>query len=668
MRKKRLMMTGLTVRDLAPVLEGARSRLRPQPPLRLSEWAEQNFYLSPEQSHNEEPWRSFPYQVGILDCMGDDEIEEVSFRKSARVGYTKMLLATIGYFAAHKARKQAIWNPTDTDSDQFVINELDPMIRDVKAVRDVFPDFGRRTKHNTLKQKSFIGAPLYTKGGASSTNFRRTTLDVSIIDEADGFEVDLKSLGSPYKRAKKRTEGATFPKVIVGSTPGLRGASVVDAREAAADMRVSFRFPCPCCSERIDLRFGGKKEPFGFKWHGGDPETVKHLCEKCGGLFSQDEYLGAWQNGRWQSSAGDYLGPDGLFYDAEGVRRDAPRSIAFYVWTAYSPQTSWSDIVREWLSASRTAERGDLNELKAFVTETLGESWEIGGDATTSEELKKRAEKYELETVPAGACLLTMAADVQKDRIEYLIKAWGSMMESWQVGYGVLWGDPSETAVWSKLRAVIVCPLVHENGHEMRPVRVFVDSGGAHTHEVYQFCRDNQGIGVFAVKGHAQRERPIVGTKPSKVDINRKGEVIKSGASLWLIGVHAAKNLIFNRLMLKHPGPGYVHFSDDLPDEYYEQLTVEKRVPRFVNGHEILEWKKPAGAANEAWDLEVYALAAAYQYGIHRWKQRKWDLLLQRFAPKPSIPKEIEPEIAQAVVQERARSIKPRRRGWVKGW
>jgi phage terminase large subunit GpA-like protein len=654
-------MTKLT--DLEAHLAPARKWLIPRPPLRLSEWANQNFYLSHEQSHGEEPWRSFPYQVGILDCMGSDEIEEVSFRKSARVGYTKMLLAAVGYFAAHKSRKQGIWNPTDSDSKEFVTNELEPMIRDVRAVRAAFPYFGRKNKHNTLHQKTFLGGPLYTRGGAASTAYRRLTLDVAILDEGDAFEMDLESHGSPYARAKKRVEGATFPKVIVGSTPGLRGTSLVDAREREADMRVTFRLPCPCCSERISLRWGGKNEPHGMKWTDKDPETAKQLCERCGGLFTQADYLEAWYAGRWQSDDGSYLGADGEFYDAEDKPRAPPRSIAFYLWTANSPQTSWSTIVREFFAADRAAAKGDTSGLKAFVTETLGESWEESGEAVKSDKLQARAEAYELEFVPRGGIMLTMSVDVQGDRLEYLIKAWGVDEESWQVGYGVIPGDPAKAEVWASLREVIVRPLDHETGAELRVRACAIDSGGHHTHEVYQFCRANGGLGVFAVKGHSQRDRPII-AKASTVDFNRKGEKIKRGAQVYMIGTDNAKNLIFNRLKVAQPGPGYVHFSDELPDEYYEQLTCEKRVARYVKGRVFYDWTKPAGARNEAWDLEVYATAAAHKLKFHTWKARKWAAEAARIVPKVVIPAEIATEVAKAATRP-ARVRKP---GFVTRW
>ncbi|EHW38965.1 large terminase domain protein [Escherichia coli DEC9B] len=45
------------------------------------------------------------------------------------------------------------------------------------------------------------------------------------------------------------------------------------------------------------------------------------------------------------------------------------RSITFHIWTAYSPFTTWVQIVYDWLDALK-----DPNGLKTFVNTTLGET------------------------------------------------------------------------------------------------------------------------------------------------------------------------------------------------------------------------------------------------------------------------------------------------------
>ena len=56
----------------------------------------------------------------------------------------------------------------------------------------------------------------------------------------------------------------------------------------------------------------------------------------------------------------------------------------------------------------------------------------------TSEALMARREPYTEGIAPAGGCFLTAGCDVQSDRLEVEIVAWGKDYESWSVAFYVL--------------------------------------------------------------------------------------------------------------------------------------------------------------------------------------------------------------------------------------
>ena len=352
------------------ITQGLKSLHAPEP-LRLSEWADENFYLSAESSYVEGRWETLPFQKAIMDCISNDDIRDVTWKKSARVGYTKCILAAIGYFAEHKKRNQGVWQPVDDDADEFVKTEIETMIRDVPCVQDVFPSYSKKSKDNTLKQKMFTGASLFIRGGKAAKNYRRLTLDISYLDELDGFDHDIEREGDPVTLASKRVEGSTFPKVVTGSTPKIKGLSMIDDRFNEAELSFMFHVPCPHCGERICISWGGKDIPHGFKWHDNDPHTVEHLCGECGSLFSQEEYLEVMGQGRFQSPEGIWIDDDCLFRNDHDEIIDTPLSVAFHVWTGYSPMTSWVQIVREFMAA-----KSDRGRLKTFVNTTQDRDWE----------------------------------------------------------------------------------------------------------------------------------------------------------------------------------------------------------------------------------------------------------------------------------------------------
>ena len=113
-------MNSTTIHNIQKAVRAGLRALHKPEPLRLSEWAEKHFYLSSESSYVEGKWEAFPFQVAIMDAISNDDIREVIFIKSARVGYTKIILAAMGYYAEHKLRNQAVWQPGDDDADDFV--------------------------------------------------------------------------------------------------------------------------------------------------------------------------------------------------------------------------------------------------------------------------------------------------------------------------------------------------------------------------------------------------------------------------------------------------------------------------------------------------------------------------------------------------------------------
>ena len=602
-------------------------RFQAVPPLRLSEWAEQHFYLSAESSYVEQRWVAYPFQRGILDCMGNDAIEEVVVRKSARVGYTKMLLAAIGYFAQHKRRNQGVWQPTDEDSDEFVKGELEPMFRDVPIMADVFPEHLQRHKHNTLRQKIFRGSILYLRGGKAAKNYRRLTLSTIIIDEGDGFDRDVEGEGSPWTLAWKRLQGAIFPKGIIGSTPKTKHLSLIEDREAVADVQLTFQVPCPHCGERQALRWGGRDKPYGMKWTNGDAETVAYLCEACQALFGQADYLRVWDAGRWTAADGTWLDDEaGVFRDPRGARIATPRAVAFFAWTAMSPQASWVQIVREWLAANLKATAGDDGALKAFINTTLGESYEEDQERAEPDELKRRCEPYRLRTLPRGVLVLVAGVDVQDNRFEVVVWGVGRGEEMWPIDYTVLAANPGDERDWQKLDAYLQSKFKNGSGIALGIEAVAVDTGGHFSHQVYNFCRQRARRRIYAIKGETRDGQPVKG-RSSLQDVNYRGAIIKRGVRLWAVGTDTAKDLLFGRLEVKEPGPGYVHFSDELGDDFFAQLTAEARVPQRTSGGMKYRWVCPPGRRNEVLDCTVYAIFAAHMLDLNRYTERMWQKL-----------------------------------------
>lgn len=646
--------------ELAAAISRALAVLRVPAPLRLSQWAEKHFYLSAESSYVEGRWRCWPPQRPIMDLMGHDEIHHVTIRKSARVGYTKMLLAYTAYCAEHKRRNAVIYQPTDDDRDDFVTGELEPMLRDVKVMRRVMPRFTRRSKDNTLRVKKFTTGMLYLRGGKAAKNYRRLTVDSVVYDEFSGFDRDIEKEGSPGKLGDKRLEGSIWPKSIAGSTPKIKHNDNTEDREAEADAHMRWKVPCWHCHELHEITMGmgddgaPLRDGHGLIWRDGDPSTVAHACPHCGGLVTQAQYLEMWDAGLLiDSVTGNWVDAHGDFRTAASIdwrvcelaeHRDPatiaepPGHVAIYIWTAAFPQATWVQVAEEHKAATDLAARGDKSLLKTWRNTTHGQTWEDTGEAADEHALQARVEqappalRYSLGTVPIGALVLTCGVDVQRDRWEIEVWGWGVGMESWLVDSHVIHGNPADEADWELVGQYLQrrYPQVWHGG--TLPIEATSIDSSDQTQAVYNFVRKWQHrIRVHAIKGSSEQGKPIKGTGTA-VEVNYKGQRWPNGVKVWTVGVDTAKDLLHGQLQIERPGPGYVHMPQGLPREWYEQLTAEHRVPFRAAGGEVLRWVKRR-RRNEKLDGRNYATHSAYMLGLDRLSDARWLQIEQAVQP-----------------------------------
>lgn len=636
--------------------------LRKPEDLSLAKWAHRNFYLSAESSQREEQWRAWPVQIGLLHCMGDDNVAELWFFKSARLGYTKCLLADILYTAQHQRRNQGLWLPTDADRDDFVKTDLDPALRDVKVMKSVAKRTAATAKESTLQQKAFLGSLLKLRGGKSSGNYRRLTLAKARADELDGFELNVEGAGTPDSLIRKRVEGATHPKQIYGSTGRKKGLSHIERGYEACDVQLRFHITCPHCDLEHPLEWGGKKSKFGFKWDAENPAaTVRHHCQHCHGAITQGEYLALARTGAWVSRCGKYRlrhwwdesgEPCAEWTTADHTPCLPPKRVGMHCWTAYSeqPGVTWAQIVQEFLDAHRALKSGNRVPMVQWVNETKGETYEEEGEKADVNELQTRAKAsgYRMCVVPYGCLLLVASVDVQVDRWEITVWGQGRGEEMYAIDYVVLEGNPHVMSDWDKVWDRLQVQYRHINGAWMNLAGAAVDTGYA-THEAYLFVakyRDrNSNFRLVAVKGSSEDAKPIKAGPPKWMDINAKGYVIKKGVKLWTVGTDTAKDLFYGRLKVTQPGPGYVHFASNLPAQFFEQLTNEKRVPVTLQGRTIFRWVHFRGS-NEVVDTTVYCLFMFEVLEVAKYSERRWQELERQVAPGLFDVSEYEPDNA----------------------
>jgi phage terminase large subunit GpA-like protein len=292
-------------------------------------------------------------------------------------------------------------------------------------------------------------------------------------------------------------------------------------------------------------------------------------------------------------------------------------------------------------------ESGSSAAIKTFKNTELGETWVEEGEAPDWQRLVERREDYPIGRIPAGGLLLVGGADVQKDRIEASIWAFGRGKESWLVEHRVLDGRhrPRQRleAAW---RELISETWTHASGAQVPLARFALDTGFA-TQEAYAFVRACHDPRLMAVKGVA-RGAALIGT-PTAVEVSLGGKRLRRGIKLFSVVGGIAKLELYNNLKktpevaedgtsVRYPA-GYVHLPK-IDAEYLQQLCAEQLVTRRDRrGFAIREWQKMR-ERNEGVDCYQYARAAAAAAGLDRFEERHWRELERQLglAPPPDEP------------------------------
>lgn len=594
---------------------------QPDPPYTVSEWADRNRYLSTVASAEPGLWRTSrtPYLREIMDALSSySPIETVVVMKGAQVGFSEAGLNFIGYAIHHSPGPALYVMPTVETVKKLSKTRLDPMIEASPALSERIKPARSRDSGNTVFQKDFDGGTLLMTGANSAAGLRSMPIRFLVLDEVDGYPASVDEEGDPVMLAIKRTANFIRRKIFMLSTPARKDSSRIGKEFRRGDQRY-YNVPCDAC---------GVLQPIVWKqikWPKGEPDKAAFHCAHCDHRHEEHR-------------------KEALMSEARGAcwiptATPARANLRSYHLSAlYSPWYTWAECAHDFIAAA-----DDPALLQPFVNTVLGEEWEdTTGESVDPDSLMAKREAYDL--LPVLAALLTAGVDVQPDRLEAEVVAWGRDEESWNIDYQIFPGDPSSNEVWDQLDDYLKKRWPHpafDNG--MGITAACIDTGGANTQSAYAFVRPREGRRIWGIKGYAGK-RPVWPRRPSR---SNKGKI-----NLYAIGVDAAKEVITSRFKKAGPtahGAGACHFHVDRDREYFEQMTAERRVTKFSKGFRFVEWVKPEKARNEAFDCRVYAYAAlqgliALGVVLNREANRVAALLTDRGIeiPKPA-PEEAEP-------------------------
>ncbi len=572
-------------------IEAFKKSCKPRSKMTGSKWADSCRMIPAGTSPEPGEWRTerTPYLREPMDAATDKKTEIVVLEFSSQIGKSECLLNIIGYFADQEPAPQLMLQPTVEMAEAFSKERIDPMFRSSPALADKLEDGkdGRgssRKSSTTIRMKHFPGGYLALVGANSPAGLASRPIRVLLCDEVDRYGVTKE--GDPLKLAIQRTQNFANRKIVLVSTPTVKGVSKIDDWFERSDQR-RFYVPCPHCHEEIVLRWEL------VKWDKDEdgkhlPETARMYCPECGAQIrgASKPDLRMLQQGRWKAT------------------NSTSKIKGYHLNALYSPWVNLSDLVEEFVTADQSK---DAHGLMEFVNLKLGECWEEKhDDADLWERLLRRREYYPNDYVlPDGVLLLTAGVDVQRDRLECSVYGWGVGKECWGIEHRVIAGKPDDPKTWSKLDDVFRREHLKSNGATLSVACAFVDSGdGSYTSDVYRYTKARERQRVFSIKGRGGFGIPFIGM-PSRNNVSK--------AMLFTLGVDSGKSLVIGALANEEEGANFVHYAMQaergFDEKFFKQLTAETLDKKFEKGVVKMAWKK-VRERNEALDCAVYARAA----------------------------------------------------------
>ncbi|MBF0444627.1 MAG: phage terminase large subunit family protein [Magnetococcales bacterium] len=571
--------------------------LRPPPPRTADQWADQCRIL-PQGSAEPGPWRSArtPYMIQIMRACSDPHYKRIIAVMGSQMGKSEGLFNVIGHRLDDDPAPVLFIAPNQKLAESVSNDRVMKMFKSVPSLWSKLA----KGKQNKMTEKFIAGVRLGFGWAGSATELSSHPAGIVLVDERDRMGNDVDGEGDPVELAEART--STFPdgKVIVTSTPTIEGGSPIWALYEEGT-RFQWAWPCPECGEYFSPRF----ELLTWPKDATPQQTLKEAriqCPVCDALIG-DEHKTA------MNARGVYVAPGQEITPQGEIIGDPPDSdtASFWVSGLCSPWRTFGQRAKSFLEATRSKEPG---RIQAVINTGFGELYKMSGEAPDWERVAELRGGYSSDEIPKGVQRITCGVDVQKNRLVYAVRGWGVNFESWLIRAGELWGETEYSEVWNQLSA-----LLQTNWGKLQISLMLIDSGyrpgsaRQPINQIYEFCRRNPRRAAPA-KGHDTQDKPV---KSAKIEIDSRGGIAKRGLQLWHIDSDYFKSWVHGRIEWPAGEPGAWHLSDDVTDDYCQQIVAEQRLVKASGKVTWIKTRKD----NHFLDCEALNAAAATIRQVH---------------------------------------------------
>lgn len=583
----------------ARVWQAGLRAMAPPEDLTVSEWAEKYLELSPRFTAFPGPIKldRTPYLREPLDAFGLRSVRELTICAAAQVAKTTFLMACLGYAIDQDPGPILFVMPSADLCKSFSEQRLGPLLEDCSRLARHLPADVRKRRLLEIPFTNDVQMALV--GANSPANLASRPVRYPICDETDKYPGANAREASALALIEKRLRTFWNSKFLKASTPTTTVGEIW-----RSFLRGDQRFlwvPCPHCKNLQPLVFGSHSLFLGrYNWENvgkviwdqdarkdnvWDLDAVRasarYECGHCKNKIPNAKKAWMIRNGEWRP-------------EAINVRHRSYHLSALY---ALWPSCSFGELAVDFLEAKGEGQDG----LQDFTNSTLGEPWEILGDAADEDEILAHRGDYPRGSCPIQPLAAVITADVQRNECYWVVRAYGAHGTRWTVDYGVA---PSIDALADIGRQPWKGPTQDFFCHAG-----FVDSGDQ-TDKVYRFCEQHRWT---PLKGYRERVQPI-----------QWGPGF--GGQLLNIDTGYFKDSFQINLWNDVGSPGSWNLPANAGQEFATHLTAESKIRERSEktGRISYVWKQ-IREANHWLDCEVYQEAVCLAFNLDRLEEQQPD-------------------------------------------
>lgn len=597
-----------------------------------------------------------PYMIEPMEMLESYAHKAVVFVGPAQCGKTNALIdCWLAHVATASPSKMLIIQSTQANARDYERDNYRPLKRHSPEIASAILPGGH--SDNTYDKLLRTGQAILFRYPSENVIQGKATPRIAVTD-MDRIPENIGGQGHVFDLALKRAR--TFHHrgtVLAESSPGYEQSDphwrpatqhqAPPARGICSLYNIGDRrrlyWQCPHCGEYFMSTPGPEHFIYDVDRDllGAErPETIRNVgivCPHCAGFIGFDHRRAMLITARWV--------PEGCRIDSSGRLDGAPLQTdiaSYWLHGVHAAFIDWTSLMRGYLQAKSIWEAtGSEEGLRTTVMQDFGTPY-ISQSRTKLRrptELEQRKERdWRRGQVPPGVRWLTALVDTQGKYWSVMIVGRGVAGERWVIDrFEIsdsqrLTGSVDPESVdpaayledWDLLTERVVCsswPLIAHPGKRLSVRLTLVDSGGRGqkgnpeiqvTSRAYDWWRKlrRHGLahrvavtkGAFARPGsHTQTIRESYPDASARAD---RHSGARGDVPLYILDVNTLKDSLDADLKREEPGPGFVHFPDDMPGSVFDELTSEIRTESG--------WERAANTAkhNEGWDQLAMDIAA----------------------------------------------------------